>query len=228
MAANDGRRMAAGRVYRSDALVALTAEERVALRERCGVRTVIDLRSSLEQQRFGRYDAALLGVEVVELPVFDGAAVREQASKVSADMAAMNHAIFFDGAPRIGEALRRLADPDGLAAVVTCSGGKDRTGATIAVLQAALGVPLEQVLDDYERSGPAMAALRARILGGFAGEAIEVPPHAFVVDRDAFGTVLAEIAARPGGFAGYIDAAAGRPGLTDELAATLLEPVPSH
>jgi protein-tyrosine phosphatase len=53
-------------------------------------------------------------------------------------------------APTFGRLLNGLAEPDGLPAVIHCTGGTDRTGMTAALLLELLGVPRQQVLDDYE------------------------------------------------------------------------------
>jgi protein-tyrosine phosphatase len=52
--------------------------------------------------------------------------------------------------PVFGRLLAGLADPQRLPAVFHCTGGKDRTGVSAALLLEFLGVPRDDVLDDYE------------------------------------------------------------------------------
>src|SRR5215831_9432213 len=56
-----------------------------------------------------------------------------------------------DRAPEIGEILRDLSSADA-PALIHCTGGKDRTGMTIAVLMTLLGVPRQQVYEEYMKS----------------------------------------------------------------------------
>ena len=51
--------------------------------------------------------------------------------------------------PLFGRLFQGLASPGGLPAVFHCTGGKDRTGLSAALLLELLGVPRDQVLDDY-------------------------------------------------------------------------------
>jgi protein-tyrosine phosphatase len=55
-----------------------------------------------------------------------------------------------DAGPLFGRLLTGLASADGLPAVFHCTGGKDRTGMSAALLLELLGVPRSVVLDDYE------------------------------------------------------------------------------
>jgi protein-tyrosine phosphatase len=48
-----------------------------------------------------------------------------------------------------GGIFRRLADDDGLPAVIHCTAGKDRTGIASALLLAALGGPEATIIADY-------------------------------------------------------------------------------
>ena len=45
--------------------------------------------------------------------------------------------------------LERLEDPADLPTLTHCSGGKDRTGWSTAIILMALGVPKQTVIDDY-------------------------------------------------------------------------------
>jgi len=189
----DGRQIRPGVLYRSDGLTHVDADERRHLRDVLGIRTILDLRSSMEHDGLGRYEPDVFGVEVVELPVLDGAVMQAKAEAGHFDMATMYHHIAFDGAPQIARALGLLADTTRLPAVVTCSGGKDRTGLVVAIALLALGVPTRAVLDDYQRSEAALAGLRERVTSRLGAHGVAVPPHVFELDRDAVAEVLDRI-----------------------------------
>jgi protein-tyrosine phosphatase len=189
-----GASIAPGRVYRSDGLTHLSQAERDELRNDLGVRTIIDLRSGLEHERLGRYDPSVFGDTcVLELPVLNGAAVHAQAARGELDMDTMYRAIAFDGAAHVRAALTALTEPERLPAIITCTGGKDRTGVTVAILLAALDVPCDTILDDYDRSAAATEGLRLRVIGRLEGNGVTVPEHAFTVDRGAVTAVLDDI-----------------------------------
>ena len=124
---SDGRQLRTGLVYRSDALCFATERDRALLRDTLRIRTIVDLRTSMEHERMGRYDLDDVG-EVVHLPILDGALIREKANDGSLDLASMYQAIVFDHADEIAVVLTLLADPDRLPAVISCTAGKDRTG----------------------------------------------------------------------------------------------------
>ncbi len=206
----DGRRLRSGLVYRSDALCFVTDRDRALLRDTLGVRTIVDLRTSMEQERMGRYDLADVG-EVVHLPVLDGALIREKAQEGSLDLMSMYRAIAFDHANDIARVLTLLADTDRLPAVVSCTAGKDRTGIVVGVLLSMLGVPEDTVIADYERSTVGLAALRDRIMAELVGEDVpNIPAAAFALDPSALAQVLEDIRLRHGTVTAYL-VASGAP-----------------
>src|SRR5690606_6381694 len=56
------------------------------------------------------------------------------------------------------EALKVIAQSDGVPFIFNCTAGKDRTGVFAAVLQRLLGVPEQAILADYELSNAYRAA----------------------------------------------------------------------
>jgi protein-tyrosine phosphatase len=54
-------------------------------------------------------------------------------------------------APEIGTVMRALAQEDA-PALLHCTGGKDRTGVTVAILMTLVGIPREEVYQEYLRS----------------------------------------------------------------------------
>ncbi len=220
MVTTDGRRVRPGVLYRSDGLTHVDVGERAHLREVLGIRTIIDLRTSMEHAGMGRYESDLFGIDIIEVPVLDGAVMQAQAARGDFDMGIMYRHIAFDGVAQIARTLGLLAERGRLPAVVTCSGGKDRTGIVVAITLRALGVPTEIVLDDYQRSEAALAGLRERVTDRLRAHGVTVPPHVFELDRGAVADVLDRIDDQS--VAAYL----GRDGTDaiDALRATLLEP----
>lgn len=203
----DGRKLRSGLVYRSDALCFVTERDRALLRETLRIRTIVDLRTSMEHERMGRYDLTDVG-EVVHLPVLDGALISEKAHDGSLDLASMYQAIAFDHADEIALVLTLLADPDRLPAIISCTAGKDRTGIVVGVLLAMLSVPEETVLADYELSAAGLATLRGRIMARLIGDGVpNIPAAAFALEPAALAQVLEDIRLRHGTVTAYLIAA---------------------
>ncbi|MFN3254391.1 MAG: tyrosine-protein phosphatase [Ilumatobacter sp.] len=218
---SDGRTLKSGLVYRSDALCFVTENDRAVLRDILQIQTIVDLRTSMEHERMGRYDLADVG-EVVHLPVLDGALIRENAHNGSLDLPSMYQAIVFDHADEIAAVLTLLSDPDRLPAVISCTAGKDRTGIIVATLLAVLDVPDEAILADYEQSTAGLAMLRDRIITRLVGDDLaRIPPAAFAVEPAALAEVLQDIRTRHGTITNYLIAAGAPADIRQRLSALL-------
>jgi protein-tyrosine phosphatase len=137
------------RLLRSDGLHRLDADGRGVLGT-LGLRTVLDLRTNAEAQiapsaldELARAGAltmhvSLLGDDLDVLP---------------AELTAIYDFIIDQRGTAIGAAIRSLARPGALPALVHCTAGKDRTGIVVAFALAAVGVPDEFVAADYALSG---------------------------------------------------------------------------
>lgn len=218
---SDGRTLRYRLVYRSDALCFVTENDRAVLRDRLQIHTIVDLRTSMEHERMGRYDLADVG-DVVHLPVLDGALIRENAHNGSLDLTSMYQTIVFDHADEIAAVLTLLSDPDRLPAVISCTAGKDRTGIIVATLLAILDVPDEAILADYEHSTAGLAILRDRIITRLVGDDLaRIPPAAFAVEPAALAEVLQDIRTRHGTVTDYLIAAGAPTDIRQRLSALL-------
>ncbi|GHH72450.1 hypothetical protein GCM10018781_35290 [Kitasatospora indigofera] len=139
----DGARVRTGLLYRSGWLAELTPEGTRAL-AKLGVRTVLDLRDPAEMLvRPDRLDG--LDVSTAHHPLLpqDGAdhygEPLQEAYRLITDAAAGT----------LPALLGRLTEPEALPALLHCAVGRDRTGIAVAVLLSVLGVPDEDVVDDY-------------------------------------------------------------------------------
>lgn len=152
-----GRRVAPGRLFRSGSLHEMTAGDRAAL-EAMGIRIIIDLRSSFEQQRqsyewpAGRKVAAPLAEDGAVAAIF----ARFQAGSLSDgdvedwwnltgvyDIPARHR----DSLHHIFITLLEAGAEEGV--LYHCTGGKDRTGIVSALVLDALGVTREAIFEDF-------------------------------------------------------------------------------
>jgi protein-tyrosine phosphatase len=173
-AAEDGRHVRWGLLYRSDALGDLSAED-VAYLGRLGVREVVDFRSDPEREREPDRLPASPALHVVRRPIFgealDPRALRDRllsgharADEMRSLLVEANRAFATNFAPVYAGFLRDLADPTNLPALFHCTAGKDRAGFAAAALLLALGVPRETVMQDYLLSNAASESSTRRTL----------------------------------------------------------------
>ncbi|MCF8569070.1 tyrosine-protein phosphatase [Gordonia sp. HY002] len=176
----DGRRVKAGRVYRTADFSALTDSDARRF-ESLGVRTVYDLRSASE--RAATPDPEFDGVVNLPLDVLADSSTAipanlrhfldnpAMAAKVNAELSGGQAVAAITGTyrsivdlPSAHTAYRRffqgLAGQDAAPVAFHCTTGKDRTGWAAAVLLTILGVSREDVFTDYlltnERLVPAL------------------------------------------------------------------------
>lgn len=180
--ARDGRSVREHAVLRSDQLCHLDAQD-LALLRGLGLRTVFDLRSPAERQRFP--NRLPDGVLEQALPVLadvradDGLAeiVRRQPDPqgVRQMMLAVYRRLPAALAPHL-PALFGALEREAVPMLVHCAAGKDRTGFAVAVLLHALDVPDDRVMADYLLSSrlatdphPALREKLSHLLEGLLG-----------------------------------------------------------
>ena len=183
LVAADGRTILPGRLYRGGHVAAVPVDL-VAVLRLAGLRQVCDLRSADEQ---GREPSGLVAAgfgAAIPAPASDPT----QALRVVGDPAARPDdvrlamlATYADLPERFAETLGQvmqaaLAADGGL--FVQCAIGKDRTGAAVALLLAALGVPRRVILADYMASNAARDAIFDALAARNAHRAI--PPAAML------------------------------------------------
>ncbi|MBI5087900.1 MAG: tyrosine-protein phosphatase [Actinobacteria bacterium] len=158
--ARDGAVTRWGMLYRADGLHRMTPADVETVRE-LGLRTVVDLRSTGEIDRWGTFPHDRIDVELVHHPVIDRTWDHDPDDDRSdhdflvwayTDMLAV-------GGARFARAIDELARPGALPAVFHCAAGKDRTGLLAALVLESLGVPRSVVLADYELTVEGMQRL---------------------------------------------------------------------
>jgi protein-tyrosine phosphatase len=151
----EGRTLRWHKVFRSDALSALTAADQARLRA-LGVKLVCDLRLPGERRHAPSALPDELAIERFE-PGFIPRGTLDMLAQIRAGTLHGEEIVEHvkghywhmprDHAEVFGAVLRRLAESR--PAVIHCTSGKDRTGLTVALLLLALGVPLETIYEDY-------------------------------------------------------------------------------
>ena len=165
LATPDGRRVTAGRIYRSGSLDEMTDADRRAL-EALRVRTVVDLRSAWERRLHpyewpaGRVVAAPLASDDAVVFIW-GSFIR--GTLTEAEMADWwTTTGVFDAPARFPQSMRAvftalLEGGPGEAVLFHCTGGKDRTGAVSALILRALGAAPEAIVADFVASNGMLA-----------------------------------------------------------------------
>lgn len=153
-----------GVLFRSGNLAQLGPDGRSALRA-LGLRRIVDLREDDELVR----DPSLvdgLGIDTVRAPLFLGSTASFFALDVS--LAEMYRGLVDDAGDRIVEVVRAVLATQPV--LVHCTVGKDRTGVTVALILAAVGVDEDAVVADYARTETLLPAERnARVVSFLRG-----------------------------------------------------------
>jgi protein tyrosine/serine phosphatase len=180
----DGRTVQRNRLIRSDNLQGLTDADVRRLVDEHNVRTVADLRTGVEVAAEGPGPMTRIPeVRIEHLSLFpeagertdavaversDGPVVlpwqtedrRERSDRHGASGVYLGY--LEDRGDSIVAALRLIAHSPG-ATLVHCAAGKDRTGVVVALALAAVGVPANQIVDDYARSADRIRDILARL-----------------------------------------------------------------
>ncbi len=145
----DGRSVAWRRVLRGDAVHNVDDSGREIFQS-INLSTSLDLRE--EDERIDAPDNLNNHVRLVSIPVFTYNVPAEGRATDRKSLSSLDAVYQFVVAERgvaIVAALRELAQPDALPAIVHCTAGKDRTGIVIALLLASLGVPDDTIAADF-------------------------------------------------------------------------------
>ncbi len=140
-----------------------------------GIRTVIDLRTPLEQSRS---PDRKLGEQYIHIPiktsmVNEDGPLELMRSLLSGeirrlDFAALAAQSYREMAtifrPEMSQVVRLAADPKNLPILIHCTAGKDRTGYACGLIQALIEVPRQVILWDYLRSNDLLGGYRGAML----------------------------------------------------------------
>jgi protein-tyrosine phosphatase len=216
----DGSRTRPGRLIRSDNLQDLSPSDVSRLVDDLGVTTVIDLRSGGEVASEGPGPlTAVPSVAHLHLSLLPEAGAMTDVAK---DALAVNRKRALEREPEhvadafyvgyledrpdsVVGALRAIADAPG-AALVHCAAGKDRTGVVIALALAAVGVPREEIVADYEATGERIELILDRLRSSptYARDIDNVPAHEHDPRPDIMRRFLVRLDEEFGGPVGWL------------------------
>jgi len=228
----DGRRTRSGVLYRADNLQDLTEADVAGLVEALGVRTVVDLRTSGEVRLEGPgpLHAAGLAHEHHSLVPDEQLRAAELDDRVLPDRrytsAVDVYLGYLDEAPdAVVAAVRILADPAAGPTVFHCAAGKDRTGVLAALVEAAVGVTPDAVLDDYLDTVERVPAIVGRLLASatYAEDVGKVPLDHHTPRAETMQGVLSALDEQWGGARGWLLAHGLTEAELDALAERLVE-----
>ncbi len=186
---SDGARVRRGRLYRSGHL-AHASDRDVTILGELGIRRVFDFRN---EQDIGLDGADRLpeGIEHLRLPMPNPARADDLRALIRETESEKMHSIFgggraaqmmIEGAASLvrhrqevyGLFLRELAHAHSYPALFHCSAGKDRAGWACSVVLLAVGVPEEQIIEQYLMSNAEVEAIRARVSAEFTSPHTEL------------------------------------------------------
>lgn len=202
----DGRMLRWRRLFRSDALHALTASDVAKLRDELSVSDIVDLRSTYELTNEGRGALEREAIAFHHNPLFDGdpsAAERSRADEMT--LGERYVGMMEVGHPRIVDAVRILARAEG-GAVYHCAAGKDRTGVISAIVLGALGVADELIVADYVLSAERIDEIIARVMSmkGYEETLKDMPEDTLHAHPESMETVLSIVGEKWGSMGEYL------------------------
>ena len=221
----DGRFTRWGRLFRSDTLHELTADDVVVLRQ-IGLNSVIDLRTVAELERSGRGPLAEEPIAFLHASVLreEGAESSGTSAPVDDDMAERYFWYLDVGRDAFVKALSLAADPTHQPLVFHCAAGKDRTGVLAALILDIVGVERVTIAADYALTGTRMELIvnrlrRDPVWGSYISDN---PARRVVVEAATMEGFLALLDQRCGGARQWaLDAGVSAQSL-DELSAHLI------
>ncbi len=220
-----GRSLRWRKLFRSDALHALSASDVTCLRDEHLLTDIIDLRSSFELENEGRGLLASEAIDFHHTPLFDGdtrSGDREAAERMSLGQRYLG--LMEVAKEPIARVVSILAHAKG-SAVYHCAAGKDRTGVISAVLMGALGVPDELIVADYVLSAERIDQIIERVMSmkGYEDTLKDMPADTLHAKPESMEEVVSGVAERYGSMGGYLRDAGLPDGVLEALHGNCLE-----
>ena len=223
----DGGSIRRGVIYRGDGVHRLAGDDLERART-LSLRTVVDLRTSGEIERSGRFPVDRYAVDWHHLPMFERMWSED-------DLVATTGAVDFlcdryvEMLSSGGPSIRRIVSlaADGTPMLFHCAAGKDRTGVVAAVLLALAGVPREEIAADYHATAGAMAAFVDWLTVTYP-EAIDAmtsqPPEYLEAPHEAMLSFLERVDEHHGSMEGYVTELGVDAATLERLRTTLVQP----
>lgn len=222
----DGRATRPGRLFRADGVNRLAGGD-LEKAKALGLRTVIDLRTTGEIERGGRYPVEEHPVDWHHLPIIQRMWSDDalQATTGAADFLRDRYIdMLSDGAGSLARIVELVAD--GHPALFHCAAGKDRTGVVAAMLLGLVGVPHEEIATDYHATAGAMGAFVDWLTVTYP-EAMDSmtsqPPEYLEAPREAMTSFLEHVDDRYGSMEGFVAALGVGSSTVERLRSALLD-----
>ena len=154
----DGRKVRSRVIYRSRQLLDIKGETVQDLLGRLGMRTLIDLRTESEMDKWGKYeDRHLNGINYINIQVMASGIPVDEALKESQGYDGIRYLYYHilkNEGGLFKEWFKVLSEEENLPVLIHCIAGKDRTGLFVALLLLSLAVHESDVKREYLLSAP--------------------------------------------------------------------------
>lgn len=201
-----GGRVRTGRLYRSASPQFLDPAEAHRLVHDLGLRTRVDLRGRTEAREGAPPEPVAAEVETAHLPLSAGRRMVDAAPSTSAAIAAHYLGYLERAGESLARMVRTLGESPRLPALVHCAAGKDRTGAAVALVLAAVGAERDAIVADYARTGDHLDAIHAQLSGvpAYQQRLAAMPEEAFSAFPETMEVFLDRLDAEYGGARRYL------------------------
>ncbi len=193
------------RVYRSDSLAHVRAEDVEHLIDERGIRTVVDLRGATEVDAYPNHPMREAGATIHHIPLIDPA--RREHSDIDWEnltLVDLYRFILETSGPRFVEAMQIIAEPANHPLVFHCAAGKDRAGLIAATVLALLQVSDDEIVEDYAQTSAAIDALRARAHARAADTGRPPADRFMTAEAETMRETLEWLQREHGGFEEYV------------------------
>lgn len=199
----DGGYTLTHRVLRGDELTNITETDKARLIE-YGLHRVVDLRSSLENEREANPFANTPYVEYVNIPMLDHMNSSNFMDELPSSLAELYIGMLEGDGADLGRVMRMLAQPTTGVTLIHCTFGKDRTGVLSALLLLLAGVPEDEVIADYAASAANMKAQIDALLVAARSMGVEVPASLLTSDPADMRAMIDYLNEKYGGAHAYL------------------------
>lgn len=214
----DGGRVRSGVLYRSETPQLMSGADVALARDQLGIERVIDLRGA----RFGSSGPIAADGRGVSLDFFSLVGPPGSADGSSRD--GFLPGLLDRAGVVVGLVLEQMLSVDG-ATLVHCHTGKDRTGFTIAMILALVGVSDEDIVADYDLSAPVFENMMANLEAVGLGVPESAPAYAtHAPSADGMRALLSRLRAEHPSPESYLLNAGVTPELIARARRRLVEP----
>jgi protein-tyrosine phosphatase len=197
-------RTVSGRFLRADSLHALSVGAQMMLLE-SGLKTVIDLRSPKELERFPNPFADHDEVRYLNVSLFGSLFEPEDANAIMPSLEGIYVSALEMCRPAIRTVLETMAHSESLT-LFHCAAGKDRTGIIAALLLGNAGVPDETIAEDYALTEELAKPMLERLLEEGVNDGMERESYSKLLTAQAstMHATLGYLEGRFGGIESYL------------------------